>query len=85
LFNKLHFTKKPTSTEPPSIRKSLHNEDNRQRDMGWKFALIGEHFYYFGDKPLQLPEHLLPIVKQGQGHKSSANNPYYHDFLQWIL
>lgn len=73
------------STETASIRKGVHNEGNRQRDLGGMYALLSNHFYYFGDKPLSLPDHLLPIVRQGQGHKSNLNAPYYHDFIAWIL
>jgi hypothetical protein len=72
------------STDPPKIRKSVHNESNRERDLGGQFALLSDNFYYFGSKPLQLPDHLLGIVKQGQGHKSTSNAPYFELFLNWI-
>ena len=73
------------STDPPSIRPSVHNEKHRERDLGGKYALLSDHFFYFGDKPLQLPNHLLPIVKQGSGHRSRANTPYLEDFLDWVI
>jgi len=73
------------SFEPIKLLKSVHKEENRQRDLGGQFTLLSDHFYYFGDKPELLPEHLLPIVQQGQGHKSTANEDYFHDFLDWIL
>lgn len=73
------------SIVPPRILKSVHNEGNRQRDLGGQFTLLSDHYYYFGDKPEPLPEHLFPIVQQGQGHKSSANQPYFEDFVDWIL
>jgi hypothetical protein len=73
------------SIEPAGILKSVHNEANRQRDLGGLFTLLSDHFYYFGDKPESLPEHLLQIVKQGQGHKSTANQPYFYEFVDWIV
>ena len=72
------------STEPIEILKSVHNEVNRKRDLNGQFTLLSDHFYYFGNKPQQLPDHLLPIVHQGQGHKSVSNQPYLHDFVDWI-
>lgn len=73
------------SVDPPKILKSVHNEGNRQRDLGGQFSLLLDHFYYFGDKPELLPDDLLPIVRQGQGYKSTANQSYFHDFVDWIL
>ena len=73
------------SYDPPNILQSVHNEGNRKRDLGGINTLLSDHFYYFGDKPRELPPHLLKIVRQGQGHKSTANQPYFHDFIDWIL
>lgn len=73
------------SYNPPKVFQSVHNEGNRKRDLGGINTLLSDHFYYFGDKPRELPPHLLQIVRQGQGHKSTANQPYFHDFIDWIL
>jgi len=70
--------------EPPLLRVSVHTEENRQRDLGGLNVLLSDHFYYFGRKPVPLPGHLLPIVRQGQGHKSFANDPYIDAFINWI-
>ncbi|MBI1881291.1 MAG: hypothetical protein HYR94_24180 [Chloroflexi bacterium] len=69
---------------PPKLRLSVHNEGNRKRDLGGLYALLSTHFYYFGDKPVELPAHLQSIIKQGQGHKSDANDPYVEQFVEWI-
>jgi hypothetical protein len=68
----------------PIIRPGVHNERNRKRDLGGKNALLSEHFYYFGNKPVELPEHLKPIIHSTQGHKSSMNSPYVDAFVEWI-
>jgi hypothetical protein len=73
------------SFEPPKTLTSVHNEGNKKHDLDGQFTLLSDHFYYFGDKPEELPTHLLPIVKQGQGHKSTANQSYVNDFVNWIL
>ena len=73
------------STNPATIRKSVHNEGNRMTDTNGKYALLSDHFYYFGKNPLDLEPQLVDIVKQGQGHRSTSNDPYFHEFVEWIL
>jgi len=72
------------STKPSTLLPSVHNEGNRPTDEGGECTLLSDHFYYFGSSPESFPEHLLPIVKQGQAHRSTSNDPYYHSFIEWI-
>lgn len=65
-------------------RAGVHDEDNVARDLGGQNVLISKHFFYFGRKPVALPDYLKPIVRNGQGHRSSANAPYLNEFLDWI-
>jgi len=71
-------------TTGPTLRDSVHSEQNRKVDLGGKNALLSEHFFYFGDHPVPLPPHLRPIVHPTQGHKSRANAEYAAEFIQWI-
>jgi len=68
----------------PIQREGVHNEGNKEKDLGGEYALLSDHFYYFGDKPLDLPPELYPIVHQTQGHKSTANEPYKDKFIKWL-
>jgi len=72
------------STDPPKMRKGVHGEGNRKRDLGGENALLSSHFYYFGDSPIDLPKDLYKIIKKGQGHKSQSNAPYVDKFISWI-
>jgi hypothetical protein len=72
------------STPIPSLRRSVHDEGNRNTDLSGEYVLLSDYFFYFGDQPVPLPKALLRIVKQGQGHRSSANAPYVNDFIRWI-
>ncbi len=73
------------SETPPRLRRrSVHCEEDRERDLGGEYALLSEHFYYFGARPKPLPDRLQPIVKEGQGHRSRANDPYVEDFIGWV-
>lgn len=66
------------------LRPSVHNLGNRTTDLSGLNALLSTHFYYFGDNPIPIPNHLTDIIKQGQGHKSDSNNNLRLDFLDWI-
>lgn len=72
------------SKEEPLLRTSVHTKENIPRDLGGINVLLSDHFYYFGSSPVPLPAHLLPIIRQGQGHKSTSNNSYFEKFVTWI-
>ena len=72
------------SVEPPKVRQSVHCEGDRARDLRGEWALLSERFYYFGDRPRALPEHLLGLVKKGPSHRSRANDGYIEAFLVWL-
>ena len=72
------------SEDPPGVRQSVHNVRDRQRDLSGQYVLLSDHFYYFGDNPIPLSEHLVPIVRQQQGHRSHLNADYVEPFLDWL-
>lgn len=72
------------SRSSPEMRKGVHNEGNKTRDLRGKNALISSHFYYFGDSPIEIPKCLHAIIKEGQGHKSQSNASHINNFLSWI-
>ena len=72
------------SSEPPWMRLSVHGIGNRDTDIGGKFALLSDHFYYFGRDAKLLEGNLLGIVRQGQGHRVNKNEPFKDDFVRWI-
>lgn len=72
------------STVEGKLRPSVHSEANRATDLSGRFALLSDEFYYFGKNAVPLPEDLLPIIKQGQGHRSDANAPHLGRFVEWI-
>jgi hypothetical protein len=72
------------STFAGTLRPSVHTEANRKTDLDGRYALLSDDFYYFGKNAVPLPEDLLPIVKQAQGHRSGANASYLQRFVEWI-
>src|SRR6266567_355065 len=55
----------------------------QKKTMG-EYVLLSDHFFYFGDQPVALPEELRAIAQQQQGHRSRLNVPYVHAFVRWI-
>jgi hypothetical protein len=72
------------STSPATLRASVHDGGNRKTDASGQYALLSNHFYYFGDHPIQVPAPLLPVVRQGPGHKSISINNHLPPFVEWI-
>jgi hypothetical protein len=72
------------STSLPLLRPSVHGEGNKKTDLKGGWVLLSNHYFYFGDSPVDLPEELLEIVKKGPGHKANFD-PYDVDaFIHWI-
>lgn len=72
------------SSETPNQIYGVHDKGNQETDLAGKNVLLSTNFYYFGNQPVALPPHLLPIVHQRPGHKVNANDAYVAPFLQWL-
>jgi Nucleotide modification associated domain 2 len=72
------------SGQPMMRQPAVHDADNMKTDLSGGYVLLSDHFYYFGDRPIDLPDELRPIIKQGQGHKSWANMSYEARFVEWL-
>ncbi len=72
------------SSGAPVQRPGVHGPGNVDTDLGGKNALVSRDFYYFGGRAIPLPDHLLPICHQTQGHKSTADAPYFQRFVTWL-
>lgn len=80
--------------EQPVLRDSVHKDknqkiedDNRKKDLGGVSVLISKHFYYFGDKPIDLPSSLHPLklpTNSRKGYRWKPNQPYADAFVTWI-
>lgn len=72
------------SSGSPVQRAGVHTDENEERDLSGKFALLSKHFFYFGANAIELPLHLLPIAQQRQGHRVKLNQDHAHPFVQWV-
>lgn len=69
---------------PPTQRAGVHVPMNVKTDLGGKFALLSDDFYYFGDAAVELPKNLRAIAQNQQGHRRKLNRPYVKRFESWI-
>lgn len=67
------------------LRPSVHGLGNKKTDLGGENVLLSDHFYYFGDHPLFLPQEFQSIIKPNQGHKSTSNDEISHEFIEWFM
>lgn len=72
------------SSGVPVQRRSVHGPENVATDLNGKNVLLSRNFYYFGGHAYPLPDDLLAICHQTQGHKSNANAPYFQRFVTWL-
>jgi hypothetical protein len=65
------------------IDRSYHyTADQTRHDLGGKYVLISDYFYYFGRNAVPLPDHAL--VKEGPGHRSKFSAETIDGFASWI-
>lgn len=65
-------------------RPGVHNSGNVTTDLSGNFALLSEHFHYFGANAIELPDEVRAIAQNRQGHRVTLNAPYQATFLDWI-
>ena len=73
-----------SNSEKPEMRKGVHVEVNRVKDLSGQNSLISNHFYYFGDEARVIPKELKGIIKKSQGHLNIENEKLIKDFVRWI-
>jgi hypothetical protein len=62
----------------------VHGGANVETDLSGRNVLLSHDFYYFGSRAIELPDFLLPICHQTQGHRSESNAPYFDRFVKWL-
>lgn len=68
----------------PTLRLGVHTKDNVDRDLRGEYALLSDHFYYFGRNAIDIPEQFKVIARQGQGHQSIKNQFIKYEFVNWL-
>src|SRR5258708_38379247 len=50
------------SAPTPSLRPSEHSDENQSTDLNGRWVLLSNHFFYFGDRPVALPQPPLRLL-----------------------
>jgi hypothetical protein len=51
----------------PRLRKVIHNEKNKGIDLGGKFTLLSDSFFYFGENAVELKSVFPELVRDANG------------------
>jgi hypothetical protein len=68
----------------PRLRKVLHKEKDKKRDLGGKYTLLSTQFYYFGNETIKIPTEFSEIIKNEQGHLVIRDISLIKSFLNWL-
>jgi len=68
----------------PNQREGVHGPGNSSTDLHGKNALLSTHFYYFGSKPVQIPDELHHIIHTTQNCKLIRDKETLTTFEKWI-
>lgn len=68
----------------PKIRKGVHDEANKKKDLSGLHALLSNHFYYFGEEARTIPPALKSLIKRNQGHLKIEDPELISKFVKWI-
>ncbi len=66
------------------VRGALHDERNRDRDLGGRNALVSSEFYYFGRDAIQIPVEFRCLIATARGHKKTDNVDLIASFWEWL-
>jgi hypothetical protein len=78
--------------DAPYIQEDSHhslpggqkNELNYNRDMPGKYVLISNHFWYFGQNAIVLPEELIFLADVKRYHKVIENEAQINTVVYWL-
>lgn len=76
---------KPMANDFIQLENRNHVAHDKIRDLSGGFVLVSTKFYYFGENPLVIPDHLRPKVPPGPtAHGSSTPDPEASAFIKFV-
>lgn len=70
---------------PYKKRKGVHKtSDLLDRDQKGIYVLLSDHYYYFGEQAINIPEEFHGMIKKGPGHKLIENQELVSRFIDWM-
>ncbi len=64
----------------------LPSQEHTERDLGGKYVLISQRFFYFGDRRVRIPFEFMGIRAKGIGHtRFDASEELAIGLVNWVL
>jgi hypothetical protein len=76
--------KKPLATGTHAQRRGDNLPPANDFENHEQFVLISRHFYYFGAKPIRIPNRFTDLEKRGPGFKNNFDSAYIGRFVKWL-
>jgi hypothetical protein len=77
---------KPRGNDFIQLMNCNHTLEHQIHDLSGRFVLVSTKFYYFGKKPLEIPDHLKPEIPIGQSAHGSLthNTQRAFEFIEFV-
>jgi hypothetical protein len=59
-------------------------DEDRVKDTKHPYVFIAEHFYYFGEKTITIPEEFQKLIFDQRGYKFNFNPKIVEGFIAWL-
>ena len=66
------------------LRKSLHTEKEKKRDLSTDAVLVSDCYFYFGKNGCLIPTEFKAIIKKGPGHKCDFYLDFASRVIKWV-
>lgn len=68
-----------------SLDQGVTNENHMKRDIGGKYVLVSQEFYYFGENAPKIPEELKNVCNEGRDMKyKTIPQEVRESFVLWL-
>ena len=68
-----------------SLDQGLTNEDHLKRDIGGKYVLVSQEFYYFGENAPKVPENLIELCPKSRDMEYlNRSQGVVEAFIKWL-
>ena len=84
--NFYHLNDKGSWIQETSAHTKEDAEQHKKNDLGGKYVLFSQKYYYFGSAAPEIPEDLWGVCSEGRNMKSKGIDPKDEEaFIEWLL
>lgn len=68
----------------PALRRGIHSEKDKERDLSGKFTLLSQHFFYFGKAAVEIPGVYGSLIRNQIGHQVFEPSEQIYGLINWL-